>query len=54
MSDQEWEELANEFPDSFIALEWRLHVACGEIFVALGGKHLRRFLLWVTGTNCND
>lgn len=51
VNDQEWEELANEFPDSLIAHEWRFHVAWQgfrrEMIAALGGERLYRFLLWL-------
>ncbi len=53
MSDDEWEELAREFPDSLIALERRLHVAWlnmrREFIAALGGERLYRGLLWLAG-----
>ncbi len=53
MTDNEWEELAREFPDSLIAQEWRLHVAWlnvrREFIAALGGERLYRILLWLAG-----
>lgn len=53
MSDDEWEELASEFPDSLIALEWRLRVAWlnmrRDFIAALGGERLYRVLLWLAG-----
>ena len=51
MSDDEWKELAGEFPDSLMALEWRLNVAWQgfrrEMIAALGGERLYRGLLWL-------
>ena len=53
MSDDEWKELAGEFPDSLMALEWRLNVAWlnvrREFIAALGGERLYRILLWLAG-----
>lgn len=53
MTDEEWEELANEFPGSFIAQEWTLHQAWQgmrpDLLVAFRSERLYCALLWLAG-----
>lgn len=52
MDDEEWRELAEAFPDSFLATRWRLYVAWRDLepqLIAFWGERIYGLLLRLDG-----